>query len=156
MADSARVAVREGLPNALFVVASIERMPPELDRVANALTVLFPWGSLLHGVVRGDARVLAAIARMACPGAELDILVNRSIFDGPVACRRGGISERAFVSDDVRRAYLDAGICVDGIERLDTPLPHVTTWGQRVARDGNVLRLTARMNHHNITSASIS
>ena len=44
------------LPNALFVVAAAERVPAELHGLADELTILFPWGSLLRGALALDER----------------------------------------------------------------------------------------------------
>jgi hypothetical protein len=57
MADASRRAARPvkrgGLPNALFVVAAAENLPSELGGWAEAVTVHFPWGSLLRGLLAG-------------------------------------------------------------------------------------------------------
>jgi 16S rRNA (adenine(1408)-N(1))-methyltransferase len=46
MVEAARRAAgrasRGGLPNALFVVAAVEALPPELDGVADLVTAHFP------------------------------------------------------------------------------------------------------------------
>jgi 16S rRNA (adenine(1408)-N(1))-methyltransferase len=76
MHDGSRRARRRHLLNALFVVASAEALPRELDAAADALHVHFPWGSLLRGLVRGDDAVLAGIARLTKPGAAITLLVS--------------------------------------------------------------------------------
>ena len=69
---AARTARKGGLPNALFVVAAAERPPGELLGIADELTIAFPWGSLLRGVIAGDdARDAAAgIAALVAPGGS--------------------------------------------------------------------------------------
>jgi 16S rRNA (adenine(1408)-N(1))-methyltransferase len=69
MAEASRRASRRGPANALFVVAAAEQIPPELQGVADELTILFPWGSLLRGVVALDdaAAATAGIARLLAP-----------------------------------------------------------------------------------------
>jgi Methyltransferase domain len=56
---AARRSERGGLPNAVFVVAAAEALPPELDGVADLVTIQFPWGSLLKGLLDADPRVMA-------------------------------------------------------------------------------------------------
>ena len=56
---AARPARRGGLPNALFVVAAAEALPPELDGVADVVTIQLPWGSLLRGALALDEDVAA-------------------------------------------------------------------------------------------------
>lgn len=91
MADSSRRAWRgrTALPNALFAVAAAERPPEELHGLAGSLTVNFPWGSLLRGLVGADDAVLAGVARLMAPGAEGVVLLSVVPRDGmpPVPAR---------------------------------------------------------------------
>jgi 16S rRNA (adenine(1408)-N(1))-methyltransferase len=83
MADSSRRAWRhDALPNALFAVAAAERPPEALHGLAGSLTVSFPWGSLLRGLLGGDAAVLAGVARLMAPGAEGAVLLSVVPRDG--------------------------------------------------------------------------
>src|SRR6266704_2224219 len=80
MAEASRRAAasprRGGRPNALFVAAAAEALPPELDGLADLVTVHFPWGSLLRGLLGADPGVVGGIARVMRPGARLDLLVS--------------------------------------------------------------------------------
>jgi 16S rRNA (adenine(1408)-N(1))-methyltransferase len=71
MAESSRRAAKParkgGLPNTLFVVAAAERLPPELSRAAEELTIQFPWGSLLRGTLALDADAARGIAQLIKP-----------------------------------------------------------------------------------------
>jgi 16S rRNA (adenine(1408)-N(1))-methyltransferase len=73
---AARPATKGGLPNALFVVAAAETLPAELDRRADARTVHFPWGSLLRGLLAADPTILAGLARVTRPGADISLLLS--------------------------------------------------------------------------------
>jgi len=79
---SRRAAKRDALPNALFAVAAAERPPAPLHAIADALTITFPWGSLLRGVLGHDAAVLAGIARLLAPGATARVLLSVVPRDG--------------------------------------------------------------------------
>ena len=68
-------ARRGGLPNALFVVAAAEAMPPELNGVAEVVTIHLPWGSLLRGALAIDEAVAAGIAGLVAPGGRVEILL---------------------------------------------------------------------------------
>ena len=48
---ASRKPARGGIANAQFVVASVEKLPPELDSIADVVRVNFPWGSLLRGLM---------------------------------------------------------------------------------------------------------
>jgi 16S rRNA (adenine(1408)-N(1))-methyltransferase len=84
MADSSRRASRgrTALPNALFAVAAAERPPEALQELAGSLTVNFPWGSLLRGLLGEDDAVLAGVARLMAPGAEGVVLLSVVARDG--------------------------------------------------------------------------
>ena len=60
---------RGGLPNALFVVAAVEATPAELDGVADLVTVHFPWGSLLRGLLGADPAIMSSLTRVLRPSA---------------------------------------------------------------------------------------
>jgi hypothetical protein len=49
------------VPNALFGVLSLETAPGELVELADKLTVLLPWGSLLRAVAQPDPRALGGL-----------------------------------------------------------------------------------------------
>ena len=85
MADASRRAARSvargGLPNALFVVAAAERPPAELRGLADELTILFPWGSLLGGALATN-EAAARIAALLSPSACLTAFVSITPRDG--------------------------------------------------------------------------
>ena len=75
---SRRVAApvrKGGLPNALFVVASAEALPPVLEGIAELVTVTLPWGSLLRGALALDSTVTRGIASLLAPGGRVDMLL---------------------------------------------------------------------------------
>ena len=78
----ARPATRGGLPNAVFVVAGVEAPPPELAGRADLVTVRFPWGSLLRGLVGLDPRAAAGLASFLAPGGSLEAFVSVQARDG--------------------------------------------------------------------------
>jgi 16S rRNA (adenine(1408)-N(1))-methyltransferase len=72
---------RGGLPNALFVVAAAEALPAELEGVADLVTVHFPWGSLLRGLLGADPATMTGLTRVLRPGATLQLLVSSTVRD---------------------------------------------------------------------------
>jgi 16S rRNA (adenine(1408)-N(1))-methyltransferase len=97
---------RGGVANALFVVAAIERLPPELDTVADHVTIHFPWGSLLSGLVSGDERVVGGLAGIARLGARVRLLL--SILERDRLGAVSGLDDRSFESLDA--AYRRHGL----------------------------------------------
>ena len=65
---------RGGPPNQLLVAANALAMPAELGGMARRLSVNFPWGSLLAGLVEGDRRLLGGLAALARPEALLELI----------------------------------------------------------------------------------
>ena len=83
MADSSRRAWRrDKLPNALFAVAAAERPPEPLHGIAGSLTVNFPWGSQLRGLLGEDDAVLAGVARLMAAGAGGVVMLSVVPRDG--------------------------------------------------------------------------
>jgi 16S rRNA (adenine(1408)-N(1))-methyltransferase len=79
---SARSVRKGGLANTMFVLAAAEAPPTVLAGVANAVTVLFPWGSLLRGVLGGDAAVAAGLDSLVAPDGSIELLLAPAPRDG--------------------------------------------------------------------------
>jgi 16S rRNA (adenine(1408)-N(1))-methyltransferase len=65
---------RGGVPNARFGVLALERAPGELAGLADSLSVLLPWGSLLAAVAGAEPSGLVALRALCKPGAEVRML----------------------------------------------------------------------------------
>ena len=63
-----------GLSNALYVLAGVENLPPELMGVANQIFINFPWGSLLTSVAKVDETVWRNIRKLCQRGTLVDIV----------------------------------------------------------------------------------
>jgi 16S rRNA (adenine(1408)-N(1))-methyltransferase len=73
---AAKAAKRGGRPNLRFVAAAAESPPVELRGVADAIRILFPWGSLLRGVLGRDTAVARGVAALAKPDAAVTAFVS--------------------------------------------------------------------------------
>lgn len=71
-----RKPARGGLPNVLFVQASVEDLPDELNGIADEIHIHFPWGSLLRAVAIGDPAVLGSLHRIAAAGCFLELIIG--------------------------------------------------------------------------------
>jgi 16S rRNA (adenine(1408)-N(1))-methyltransferase len=77
MAEASRRAARRGPHNALFFAEGAERLGGSpLAARADLVTVTFPWGSLLRGVIALDDRALAGVAALLRPGGRLEVLAS--------------------------------------------------------------------------------
>jgi 16S rRNA (adenine(1408)-N(1))-methyltransferase len=95
--ENLRRASRKAPPNALYVIANALSMPRELGGMASEVTINFPWGSLLMGLLDGDPMLLEGLRAIARPGAALEIRLNA-----------GALAESGYTLEDgsarVRRA----------------------------------------------------
>ena len=121
---AARPASKGGTPNALFVVADACAMPTELQQLASEVRIVFPWASLLEGVLgRGDG-MLARIASACRPGAEVrawwSVTDRDAVDDAP--------------ADAVRLAWEAAGFTVQAIGLADASAVAATesSWAKRL------------------------
>ena len=127
---SRRAARRRAVPNLLFVLASAEAPPSELLGVADEVRILFPWGSLLRGLLGHDERVARGIAALARPGARVSATISITARDGI-----GETSELdASAVADLGRALGPAGLRLTGSHRVDRDEVRATrsTWGRRL------------------------
>lgn len=112
MAESSRRAARRsprgGLPNALYLVAAAEALPPELARIAGRVTVRLPWGSLLRGCLGGDEVVARSLAGIVAPGGVLELLLAPAAKDRTEGLPVGEAELRAAVT----AAFHPAGLRV--------------------------------------------
>ena len=127
---SRRAARRAAVPNVLFVVASAEAPPVELLGLADEVRILFPWGSLLRGLLGHDERVARGIAALARPGASVSATISITARDGI-----GTTFELdAAAVADLEGALGPAGLRLTGSRRVDREEVRATrsTWGRRL------------------------
>lgn len=78
--DSCRENLREHsqakLTNLLFVIASAQSLPEELQGLVSHIAINFPWGSLLDSLLTGDSALLGGLEAAAQPQATLDLRLN--------------------------------------------------------------------------------
>jgi len=69
-------AARAGLTNLIYVRAAVEGLPPELAGVADRMTAILPWGSLLAALARPVVPVLRNVRSLCLPGATLTVVLG--------------------------------------------------------------------------------
>jgi 16S rRNA (adenine(1408)-N(1))-methyltransferase len=142
-------AFRSRTPNLLYVRAAVEALPAELSGVADRVTVVLPWGSLLAAVARPVPGVLAGLCGLCRPGATLTVVF------GVDAARDGGEAARldlppidqAYLQGPLAAAYAAAGFTVRSVRPLspDGLARWPSTWAQRLAhgRERSVFEVEA-------------
>jgi len=69
---------RAKLQNLLFVIASAQDLPGELEGLFSHVTINFPWGSLLESLLAGDPGLLQGLLSISRPEAQIEIHLNGS------------------------------------------------------------------------------
>jgi len=133
---ASRKAARGGVENAIFVVASVEQLPPELTRIADRVRVNFPWGSLMRGLLEPDASMVRAVINLAKPPGRIELVVSydpshdTGAFHGPPL----PVLDTNYLESTLLPAYESAGGHVVEHRRMtqDEALAIPSTWGRRL------------------------
>jgi 16S rRNA (adenine(1408)-N(1))-methyltransferase len=118
--------------------------------VADRITVILPWGSLLRAVAVPEINSLRDIARLCLPKATIEIVLS---YDEQRDARQkaplgtGGLDEE-HMRTTLPRLYGQAGLLIVAAEQISQRelADYHTTWAKRLAfgRPRNVWRLRAR------------
>ena len=136
-ARARRKPTRGGLPNLLYVMASIEQPPAELEGWADLIFVNLPWGSLMRGIIEADDLVLGNLSLFAAADCRLRIILNTRVFDDPVPLDVLGLPEitTGYAQSVLTPAYQRHGLEITSARFL-TPeelLDLGTTWSKRLS-----------------------
>jgi predicted RNA methylase len=143
-------AVRARLENLLYVRAAVEALPCELSGVADRITVVLPWGSLLATVARPSVGLLRHVRSLCQTDATLSLIL--AVEDGRdrVELHRLAVPalDDAHLHGALRAGYAEAGFELTRVHRL--PAAELSrwpsTWARRLAhaRDRAVITIDAR------------
>jgi hypothetical protein len=129
---------RGGLSNALLARLSLADAPGELAGLADALTVLLPWRSLLAAVARPDVAALRALRAFCKPGAQVHVVFG---YEGDA--ERAAIQDLALPPLDsgtltaLESAYRQAGFVITArFMALEEVRALPTTWAKRLTYTG--------------------
>lgn len=137
--ENLRRASRRAPDNTLFIIANLLSPPLEPAGIASHISINFPWGSLLSGLLQADPNLLGGLAAMCAPGAEVECYLNAG------ALAEAGY-DPATGAERVRRALNTAGFEVKQTHPMDAAglrgVP--SSWGKRLAygRDPRAVYLT--------------
>lgn len=74
--ENLREHSRAKLDNMLFIIAEAQHLPQELTGLISHVTINFPWGSLLQGLLAADRALMEQLAAVSHPGASAEIHLN--------------------------------------------------------------------------------
>jgi 16S rRNA (adenine(1408)-N(1))-methyltransferase len=126
--ENLRAASRAKHTNALFVIANAQSLPCALNGLAHRVTINFPWGSLLGGLLRAEPALLDGISAIARPGAQLDVRLNAA-----------ALAEAGWPFEEgtcrVQSVLHSSGFCLHAPVRLDAQAlrAYPSTWARRLA-----------------------
>jgi hypothetical protein len=137
--ENLRVNSQRQLPNALFIIANAQALPPELNGLASRLNINFPWGSLLDGLLHNDTALVCGLSAISRPQASMEISLNGE------ALRTAG-SELDSGTDQIEDILNASGWITKSRAGMDTDALRSTssTWARRLAfgRDPRAVRLS--------------
>ena len=133
---AARKAARGGRANLVLLRAAIEALPGELERIADEVDVLLPWGALLEGIVRARPEFVGGIAALARPGALVQVTLNGEIWLDSTPARYADlpVPTPEYVAEAIEPEFRRTGIELGSARYLTAAeakaLP--TTWARRL------------------------
>jgi hypothetical protein len=139
--EQLRATSRRAQPNELYVIANALALPEELSGVASHVTINFPWGALLGGLLHSDSPALACLVDITRRGALIEARLNGD------ALAEAGYTLAAGTAR-VRQALRMTGFDVDPPVAMDAAALRAcpTTWAKRLAfgRDPRAIYLCGR------------
>lgn len=74
--ENLRAYSRSKLANALFIIASAQALPKELNGLVSHVTINFPWGSLLESLLVGDPALMNGLSSISYLNTGIEIRLN--------------------------------------------------------------------------------
>ncbi len=143
--DSCRENLREysraKLPNLLYVIASAQDLPQELNGLISHITINFPWGSLLESLLIGDSKLMSGLAS-----------ISRSVTTVEIRLNGGALTETGWRlevgAEKIYTNLLQAGwqINVPSLMNAHALRSFPSTWAKRLAfgRDPRAIEMNGR------------
>jgi 16S rRNA (adenine(1408)-N(1))-methyltransferase len=131
---------RAKLPNMLFVISNARNLPCELNGLVSHISVNFPWGSLLDGLLTADISLMRGLERLSTSTTSMHVRLN-----GGALAEAGWALENG--ADKIYYNLLRSGWqvraprCMDSCELQSFP----TTWAKRLAhgRDPRAMMISS-------------
>lgn len=110
-----------GTKNALLCVATAENLPCELYSTADEVTVLFPWGVLLEGVIKPVEAFIEGIKKAAKCGAGFEFITTygNAFEENMIETRSMPTLSKEYFDGEYRNALKSLGLEIESIELLD-------------------------------------
>lgn len=130
-------STRDKLENVLFVVGSIEVFPKELMGIADSVSVLLPWGTLLQTIVLGSPAELITIYMLLKNEGTLDLLFGYAHDTEPSEVERLNLNNLSleYIKTAIMPKFLEIGFSGGSINEVqkDELKTFETTWSKKLA-----------------------
>ncbi|MCI7300521.1 MAG: 16S rRNA (adenine(1408)-N(1))-methyltransferase NpmA [Clostridia bacterium] len=144
-----------GLSNVVFVIAAAESLPFELKNIADSISILFPWGTLLEFVIKPNGCVLSDVADLAKNEANFEFVTTYSDSYEEAEIKKRGLpplSKDYFLSEQYKAELLNSGFCIDDVKELDNEYVKQfnSLWAKRLAfgRKRSFFRVSGHVSKH--------
>jgi 16S rRNA (adenine(1408)-N(1))-methyltransferase len=143
-----RKPARGGVPNLICIAEPLDTLATELAAVADRITIILPWGSLLRAVAAPELVSLRHIASLCRLDANVEIVLS---YDEQRDARQGILSPAGAIDErhiaTLPSLYREAGFQIMSTDRISQRelADYQTTWAKRLAfgRPRKVWRLRA-------------
>jgi 16S rRNA (adenine(1408)-N(1))-methyltransferase len=139
--DSCRENLRElsraKQPNLLFLIASAQDLPHELDGLVSHITINFPWGSLLESLLNDDPCLMRGLESVSRSCAGIDVRLNSgALAEAGTTLEHGAQT----ICNNLLRAgwQIEAPVIMDACSLRKFP----STWAKRLAFGRNPRAMT--------------
>jgi 16S rRNA (adenine(1408)-N(1))-methyltransferase len=144
--DSCRENLREysraKLQNILFVIASAQDMPKELNGLASRITINFPWGSLLESLLINDSKLMCGLKSIARSTTSIDLRLNGGALAEAGTTLEAGTE--TIYENLIRSGWqIESPVVINATALRSFP----TTWAKRLAfgRDPHAMALSGTL-----------
>ncbi|HEX2992773.1 MAG TPA: class I SAM-dependent methyltransferase [Anaerolineales bacterium] len=135
---------RARLENMLFVIANAQELPCELSGLISHVTINFPWGSLLEGLLAAERGLMGGLISVARPETQIEIHLNGGALEEAGTSLEAGAET---IYENVNRH----GWNVRSPRLMDNKVlkNFPSTWARRLAygRDPRAIVLTGKRAH---------
>ena len=123
----------------LFIIASAQDLPNELNGLVSHITINFPWGSLLESLLTGDYMLMHKLELISRSTTSVDVHLN-----GSALAEQGWTLESG--AEQIYNNLIYAGWCVKTPMLMNAQAlrDFPSTWAKRLAfgRDPRAIRLS--------------
>jgi 16S rRNA (adenine(1408)-N(1))-methyltransferase len=130
--------------NMLFIIASAQNLPKELNGLVSHVTINFPWGSLLESLLTGDPMLMCGLESVSRSATSVDLRLN-----GGALAEVGRTLEAG--ADQIYNNLLQAGWQVEAPVMMNVSVlrSFPSTWAKRLAfgRDPRAVSMNGRISH---------